>query len=449
MPVVVVGAGVTGLTLARELARRGEAVTVVEREAGVGGLARTFRYGRHFFDVGPHRFHTDAPEVEGLLRATLGAELLEIRRASAVRAFGGLHAWPLRPRVLAALPPSLLARCALDLLRRERLPGDSFEAEVVNRYGRTLYESFFRGYTERFLGVAPDRVHRDWARAGMDRAVIDSRYRADGLWALARSTLRRRGAETRFLYPRGGVGRLADRLAEDVVAAGGKVLLGAPVTAIHLAGGRIAALTRGAERLPADRVVWTGPLTEAARLLGVEAPGLEFLSTVLYNVELLGPPLVSQQWVYFGGDESFVRVSAPAAFSPAAAPPGRGALCVEVTCRRGDEAWRGAEARAAAVIADLVRAGAIASAAQVDAVHVERVPETYPVYALGYREDLRRALRALASVDNLLLAGRGGRFWYNNMDHGIEQALRIAPQLAGRRSVAEVDVGEREFWART
>ena len=445
--VLVVGAGLAGLTIARELARAGRAVSVVERSGAVGGLARTFRYGGFFFDVGPHRFHTEDAEVAGLLAGALEGELLEIPRASAVRAFGRYHAWPLRPSVLASLPPRLLLRCGLELLRRERLAGDSFEAEVVNRYGRTLYEEFFAPYTQRFLSLPPGEVHRDWARAGMDRAVIDRRYRADGLWALARSTFLRRSPDTRFLYPSAGIGTLAERLAAGVAAAGGRVLLGADVTSLEVAGDRIRAATAGGVRIEVGGVVWTGAITGAARLLGAPAGGLEFISTVLYNLELARPARIAQQqWVYFGGGEEFVRVSVPAAFSGAALPAGRGSLCVECTCREGDGRWLGAEERLGSVVDDLVRVGAIASGREVVAAHVERVPDSYPVYGLEYPDALRGCLEALRRYPNLLLAGRSGRFWYNNMDHSIAQGLRIARGLAACEALADVDVGEREFW---
>jgi protoporphyrinogen oxidase len=446
--VVVVGAGVAGLTIAHELARRGRTVTVLERGASVGGLARTFRYGDFFFDVGPHRFHTDDADVAAYVRATAGDELLEIPRSSAVRAFGRHHAWPLRASAIAALPPRLVLRVAGDLLRTRRLRGESFEAEVVNRYGPTLYESFFAPYTRRFLGVDPALLHRDWARAGMDRAVIDARYAAGGLRELARSALGPRRLDTRFLYPADGIGRFADRLAAAVTARGGRVLPGREVSAVERANGRVAAVHAGGERFAAAALVWTAPVGDLARLAGLPDRGLELLSTLLYNVELRGPARLRDQWVYYGGDEAFVRISVPALFSRRAAPPGRGSLCVERTCRAGDARWDGAERDADAVVGDLVRTGAVASAGEVAAIHVERVRDTYPVYALGYRDALAHALRDVAALANVVLAGRGGRFWYNNMDHSIGQGLRVAAALADGRAAADVDVGDREFWVR-
>jgi phytoene dehydrogenase-like protein len=76
---VVLGGGVAGLTIAREIARAGRSVVVVERGATVGGLARTFRRDGFSFDLGGHRFHSNNPEV--------------------VTGFAGYYGGPLRHRV--------------------------------------------------------------------------------------------------------------------------------------------------------------------------------------------------------------------------------------------------------------------------------------------------------------------------------------------------------------
>ena len=105
-----------------------------------------------------------------------------------------------------------MVRGAKDLLFREHLPGESFEADVVNKYGRTLYEIFFKPYTEKFLFYSPADLHRDWARAGVNRAVIDKRASVGQPVEPARQTLMPKPVETTFLYPPTGVGRFSERL---------------------------------------------------------------------------------------------------------------------------------------------------------------------------------------------------------------------------------------------
>ncbi len=443
----IVGAGVAGLTIGLQLARKGLRVTVLERNDVVGGLGRSFHYGDFHFDVGPHRFHTENPRVAAFIREVLGDEAIEIRRKSGVRMFGKFHAWPLRPSILWSMPLSLMLKAARDLVRRERLPGDSFEADVVNKYGRTLYDVFFRPYTEKFLFYSPPALHRDWARAGVNRAVIDKRAHSDNLWSLLKNTLLPKPVDTTFLYPPTGVGRFSERAAERIAALGGRVLLGRSVTAVETSGNRITAVCADGARSPCANLVWTGPLTVINRLLGIEGVDLEYLSTIFYNVEVNTPPKVDYQWTYYGGDEIFSRVSTPVVFAASMAPPGKSGLCVEITCREGDDRWRNPARDVDAVIADLVRTGTIESASDVLGVHIEKVPFTYPMYKLNYMGELTRNLRELARYRNLLLAGRCGRFWYNNMDHSIGQGLTMADKILRGEILGEIDTGDREFWA--
>jgi protoporphyrinogen oxidase len=442
----IVGAGVAGLTFAHQLARQGHAVTVLERDEFVGGLGRTWHYGDYHFDVGPHRFHTDSPRTEAFIREVLGPAAIEIRRSSGARMFGRFHEWPLRPQVLASLPPSVMLKGARDLLARGRYEGESFEADILNKYGRTLYDIFFKPYTKKFLSYGGDELHRDWARAGVNRAVIDKRASADSLWSLLRTTLLPKPVDTTFLYTANGVGTYSTTLTDRIRAMGGTVQVGRKVTGLETAGGRIVAVHADGERIATDGVVWTGPITEATRLLGIPNLDLEFLSTLFFNLEVRAPLRVPYQWTYFGGDEVFSRVTGTTAFAPTMAPEGTSGLTAEITCREGDDRWHNPGALVDVVVKDLVRTGVVASERDISRAHVEPVRNTYPIYKLNYPAELARAFAALRPYSNLLLAGRCGRFWYNNMDHSIGQALTMADRVLRGETPAEIDEGERAYW---
>ncbi len=435
-----------GLTIAYQLARKGYDITVLEKMDVVGGLGRSWHYGDFHFDVGPHRFHTENPRVAAFVRDILGAEALEIPRKSGVRMFDRFHEWPLRPGILFAMPISLMVRGARDLLFKQSLPGESFEADVVNKYGRTLYEIFFRPYTEKFLFYSPPDLHRDWARAGVNRAVIDKRAASDSLWSLLVNTLLPKPVETTFLYPPTGVGRFSELLTEGIELAGGRVVLGQAVDGVETTADRVTAVSAGGHSYPADNVVWTGPLPLINRFVGIEGVDLEYLSTIFYNLEINKPVKLDYQWTYYGGDEVFSRISAPTVFAASMAPPGKSGLCVELTCREGDDRWANPAAFTDAVIGDLVRTRTIDGRDDIEGVHIEGVPNTYPIYKLNYLGELTRNLRELGRYRNLLMAGRCGRFWYNNMDHSIGQGLTMADKVLRGDIFADIDSGDREFW---
>jgi protoporphyrinogen oxidase len=430
---VVVGAGVAGLTFAHAVLGEGRSAVVVERNDHVGGLARSFRYGDYIYDVGPKRFHTEDPEVLAFLLSVLGEDYLIVDRSSAVHLFGRYFPWPLDQRALFRLPFRVMVSAGIDLLRRKP-PADenSFTEYTRSRYGETLYRLFFKPYTEKFLQIPCEEVHVDWAKTGINRAVIDKRVKSESLFDLVRNVLIPRPVVTEFIYPsHGGFGTYSEKLAVLVRARGGEVALQNEVSRIEIADGRVREVQlRDGRTLEPGHLVWSGNLMSLAKLLGVEPPPIRYLSTVLYNIELSGTALQRQQWIYFGGqDTAMSRVSITNEMAPYMAPAGKSGLCVEVTCFEGKGPWKDPEALAPQILDDLVRLKLVASRSDFGGVHVERVRDTYPIYDLRYKESFAAASRMVKPISNLKLLGRTGAYWYNNSDHSMKMSLHMARHL--------------------
>ena len=117
----------------------------------------------------------------------------------------------------------------------------------------------------------------------------------------------------------------------------------------------------------------------------------------------------------------------------------RDSYCCEVTCMEGDARWQHAERLTDWIIDDLIKVGMIKSRDNVFDVRVERLPESYPIYRRDYPGQLDLARRQLEQFDNLHLAGRTGLFWYNNMDHSIENAMQLSSRLLRESGLAEAE----------
>jgi len=430
---LVVGAGVAGLTFAHSVLKEGQGVTVVERNEVVGGLARSFRYGDFTFDVGPKRFHTEDKEVLNFLLEVLGDDYLVVDRSSAVHLFGKYFPWPLDSSALFRLPLPVMLSAGIDLLRR-RAPADpnSFTEYTRSRYGDTLYRLFFKPYTEKFLQIPCEEVHVDWATTGINRAVIDNRVKSESLFDLVRNVLLPRPVVTKFIYPSyGGFGTFCDKLGEKVPQMGGEIRLGDTVTAIRTGKGSIdeVELGDGTKRCP-RYLIWSGNLIALARLLGQEPPGIRYLCTVLYNVEVEADVLEKEQWIYYGSiDTPLSRVTITKELAPYMSPQGKTGLCVEVTCFEGAEAWREPAKLIPQILSDLVRLKLVRSSEDFGNVHIERVRDTYPIYDLRYKQSFAAAARMAKPFKNLKLLGRTGAYWYNNSDHSMKMSLHLAQHL--------------------
>ena len=444
-PVVIVGGGVAGLVTGHLLSEAGVKVVIVEKFERVGGLARSYNYDGFIFDCGPHRFHTENPNIKTYLDRVLGDETTAFPRLREVFFEGSYYRWPLHPKNLVQLPIPLALKSTMDLaVNGMKKYGDStFEDYVLKQYGPTLYENFFKGYSIKFLGIHPTQTHPDWAKVGINRAIIDDKLQMQNLVQLAKSTLLQYNkAEINFIYPKGGGLQVTwDIVAEKIKKLGGRILTNTPA---RLAGGNghIDAIYAGSERIEPSMVIWTAPITLACDQLGIECPDLPYLSTLFYNVMVEEEMTRKYQWCYYGADDIvFSRVSTPKYFADDTVPrAGVTGLCVEVTCREGDDRWQHAERLTDWVVDDLIKVGMISSRRKVHDVRVERVPNTYPIYHSRYPQELEKARKGLGQYDNLQLAGRTGMFWYNNMDHSIENAMQLARKLlreAGRNEIDE------------
>jgi protoporphyrinogen oxidase len=440
---VMVGAGVAGLTLAHQLLEAGRTVLLVERQQRVGGLAKSFFYeveGKTcIFDTGPKRFHTEDPQVREFIARVLEDQYFEIGRHSSVYLFGRYFSWPLSTKDLFKLPLSVQLRVGYDLMRKlangSEISNDQcFESYILNQYGPTLYQSFFKGYTEKFIGIPATEVHADWATTGINRSIIDKKAKGNSIFELARSVLLPPALDTVFLYPKvRGFGNFCERLATAITAMGGTILTGTTIDGID-------GVTRTIHFNDAyagfSCLVWTGNLHDLGRLLGEEFSHLDYLSTIFYNIVLRSRPRRKDQWIYYGDrDLHIVRVSIANNFAPYLVPEPWGGLIVERTCRYQDNIWNNPAGLQSVIIDELMRIGLISSASDILSIMVEPVRDTYPVYHLNYRKGFGQIMAAIKKRHPYItLLGRTGAFWYNNSDHSISLALKMACYLAGKET---------------
>lgn len=430
--IVVVGAGIAGLTLCCRLSAAGYSPVLVEKESSVGGLARSFAYDDGYtFDIGPHRFYTEVPDVLAFIHSVLGDDYLTIGRKSSVKMFNSFFEWPLAWRSLFKMPLKIFISISLDFLKGEKREGDSFEAYIINSYGRTLYEIFFKPYTEKFLGLPCNKISKHWAVTGIDRAVIDNSVKVNNLLSLATSVFSPR-PPLDFIYPAsGGNGVFTDKMKGKIIAHGGTVLVDAEVTGIVTnSTGNVTKVLVGEKELPCDLLVWSAPVNELATLLGIAPPNLQYLSLLLYNYAVERDIDPGYQWCYFGAEDvPFNRVSFPAMFNHSLVPSGGAGVCVEVTCRKGDKMWQNPEENDDGIRKAMIANGILGAHDKISACHIERVSNAYPVYALDYEEQFLAAASEIDKYNGLELLGRTGEFWYNNMDHSIEAALALADKI--------------------
>lgn len=463
--IVVLGAGITGLSTAYKLAEDGFQVTVLEKSDRVGGLARSYVRGGYTYDYGPHRFHTHNPELIELIERLLGDNLGIRERQSRIFMDNRFFFYPLKlGNLLRNLPPTVLINSFLGYLAIKakntlrEAPDANFEDWVLNRYGRPLYRKFFGVYTEKTWGIPCTEISADWA---------SQRITLLSFWdAIKKTVFRPKGGNTprtyvsKFWYPKkGGIGEICRRLAEEIEKMGGRVILGADVRGLDAAGGQVERVRyhhEDAEReVQPDAVISTVPLTLLCRMMN-PGPSAEVLaqinamthrSMVFVYLALSRDKITDDHWIYLPEDTLTVhRISEFKNFSPANAPAGETVVCCEITCDFEDEVWTCPDEKLREIaVNDLVRIGLIKKEEVIDEWS-HRTRFAYPIYDLQYAERLESAKGFIEQFVNLHTAGRQGLFKYNNMDHSLEMGLEASKDLKHeRRDTDKVASGSNYF----
>jgi protoporphyrinogen oxidase len=444
-PVVVAGAGPAGLATAMTLARAGKRVVVVEQSDGVGGLARTIERKGYRFDLGGHRFFTRVAEVRAIWEDLLGAEMLVRRRRSRILFNGRFFDYPTGARSafagLGAMESARILASYLAAKLRPIRPEVTLADWLANRFGRRLFETFFRPYTEKVWGMPCEAIGAQWAA----QRIRGLSLRAAVVNSLRRGVGSQRTLATEFLYPRLGPGMLWDRMREAIEAAGGEVRLRHRLVAVRHEGGALRELEidgpSGRVILPAAHLVSTIPLRDLVAGLSPPAPpdvtaaaaALRYRDFLVVALVLEGRDPFPDNWLYLHDPGIRAgRVQNFRAWSPELVPtPDRACLGFEYFCSAGDALWRNPDPELVAIAGRDLEALGFGGRDRVVEGHVVRVRDAYPVYDEAFAGNLAVIRRGLAPLAGLQVAGRNGMHRYNNMDHSMLTGLLAARNVLG------------------
>ncbi len=456
-PVVVLGAGVAGLSAARRLRQRGRRVLLVEAQDHPGGLAGGIQLGGDVYEYGPHIFHTTDPVLLADVKALMGDELLPYERTIQIKFLGGYFKFPLSvPDVLLKLPVTTVIGAGLSFVWhfvKGALVAPEVETSetVLKRYyGDVLYRLFFRDYITRVWGVPPSGFSPSFARERIPRLNILEFLdkAAAGLRrAFARgAALKTEGfvekVEGELWTTRRGFSLICERMAEDFLKKGGELRLSTRAVAVRRDGARATAveLEHGGARETVEcaGVINTLAINEAARMfspgLGGEveaaAAALRFRAIVFVGLKVRRSKVLRASFMYFR-EHSFNRITDLSHFGFRIDPPGTTLLVAEVTCDPKDPLWSDEALVVEEVVADLVREDVLARG-EIAATHVFRARHAHPMYLLGYEAALKTLLDAFASLENAETAGRQGRFQYVNTHVAMKMGFDAADRLDAR-----------------
>ncbi|MGH2968114.1 MAG: NAD(P)/FAD-dependent oxidoreductase, partial [Solirubrobacteraceae bacterium] len=385
-PVAVLGGGPAGLTAGYLLAQQGRPVIVLEAEDQVGGLAKTEIRDGYRFDLGGHRFFTKSKEVDDLWHEVMKEEFLKRPRMSRIYWNGKFLDYPLNGTdVIKKLGPVELVRSGLSYLWALLKPKgkeENLEQWVSNRFGKRLYQHFFKGYTEKVWGVPTTELRAEWAAQRIKGLSFFSAAKAAFFGNRGNKI---KSLISEFHYPRFGPGQMWETMCDEIIALGGEVRLNAPVEDIEVENGRIVAITAGGERIEPGEVISSLPLRATVGLAGESASGevksaaqgLRYRDFLTVALVIDGEDLFPDNWIYIHEDDVHVgRIQNYRSWSPWMVPDqSKACVGLEYFCFQGDELWEMDDDKLVQLgMRELEKLG-LARAEQLEFGFVERVPK--------------------------------------------------------------------------
>jgi protoporphyrinogen oxidase len=489
---IIIGAGPAGLTAAYELIERTDIVPIVyEMTDSVGGISKTVNYKGNRIDIGGHRFFSKSDRVMQWWLDILPIQsgypasgstapdpdvadqvMLVRNRLSRILFLGKFFDYPLQLSIatLSKLGVTRIFKIGLSYLETHLFPikeEKSLEDFFTNRFGKELYSTFFRDYTQKVWGVPCSEIKPEWgAQRVKGLSVSKAVFHALSRLFRKDSSIAQKNVETslieQFLYPKFGPGQIWEEVSRRIVERGGEIHLNSRIMGMdcnehRVSGVRVRNEISGAlEEKKGDYFFSTMPVKDLIQAMGGSVPpavkdiaeGLSYRDFITVGLLLrklkvknqtqiqASNGLIPDNWIYV--QETSVKLGRIQIFnnwSPyMVADKETVWVGLEYFCNEGDDLWgRTDQEMADLAVAELARIGFIEGSSVLDHT-VIRMPKTYPGY-FGTYEHFARIREFTDPFQNLYLIGRNGMHRYNNQDHSMLTAMTAVDNiLAGIKS---------------
>ncbi|MFA6993401.1 MAG: NAD(P)/FAD-dependent oxidoreductase [Patescibacteria group bacterium] len=481
--VVIIGAGPAGLGAAYELVQKSDIrPIIIESDSQVGGISKTVAYNGNRIDIGGHRFFSKSKRITDFWQEILPLErradnagpdpekvdkvMLLRRRLSRIFFLRKFFSYPvdLSFNTLKNLGIVRTARIIFSYLqirlwpiKNEKSLADFFS----NRFGRELYLTFFKDYTEKLWGVSCSEIKPEWGAQRIKGLSITEAMRhifKNGL--IFKFLFKQNKTETSlidsFWYPKLGPGQMYETVAEIIKNKGGEINLNQQVVGLERSGQAITGvkiknlLTGEVFFRPVDYVISSMPIQDLIVNLTPAAPdnilavarGLcyrDFITVglLLNKLKIKNETkiktfnnLIPDNWIYI--QEKEVKVGRLQIFnnwSPYLVKNKNNVwLGMEYFGNFNDDLFSKND--------EEFKKFAIDELAKIDIINQEdvldsciiRTAKAYPAY-FGAYDRFNEIKDFVNNFKNLFLIGRNGMHRYNNMDHSILSGFTAADNI--------------------
>ncbi len=491
---VIIGAGPAGLTAAYEFLDKTDIQPIVFEASGdLGGIAKTVNYKGNRIDIGGHRFFSKSDRIVRWwlnilpLQGALSKDDIKLQRAiplskepsapdpektdramlyrqriSRIAAFRKFFEYPisLSVKTLTNMGIVRVVRIFLSYVKTKIFPIKSeknLEDFFINRFGKELYLTFFKSYTEKVWGVPCQKISPEWGAQRIKGLSITKTitHALKKIFFPKEKSIKQKGTETslieQFMYPKLGPGQMWQEVHKIITQKGAEVHMHHEVLGLIQENGQVAAARirncqTGQELIvKGDYFFSTMPIKDLLLNLGSEVPvevqnvarGLcyrDFITVglLLKKMKIKNDTkiktvnnIVPDNWIYVQEEDVLLgRVQIFNNWSPYLVKEENTVwIGLEYFCDEGDELWRKPDnVMITFAVAELIKIGFLSSEEDFLDGTVLRMPKAYPSY-FGTYGQFNLIKDYVNSIENLFLVGRNGMHRYNNQDHSMMTAI--------------------------
>ncbi len=484
---LIIGAGPAGLTAALELLRNTDIIPIViEKTTDIGGISKTVNYKGNRIDIGGHRFFSKSDTVMNYWREIFeiidspednpknkkwGTNkddvFLQRDRLSRIYYLRKFFDYPvaLNANTIRNLGFFRIIRIGISYVWYKLFPirnEKTLEDFFINRFGKVLYKTFFKDYTEKVWGKPCTELSAEWGAQrikGLSVTKVITHY-IKSLFSRKNKDIAQKDKETSliewFMYPKFGPGQLWERIADMIVEKGGEIIMNADFVKLQkLDNDKFTVGYRdlnSGELIEMDNIDYVFSTTSVKKLSeafeNVPENVLDIASGLLHRdfitVGLLLEKLsignktqiktinnlIPDNWIYMQEhDVKIGRIQVFNNWSPfMISDESKVWIGLEYFCNKGDELWEMTDDNLKKLAAEeLEKVGIIERDFVLDATII-KMEDTYPVY-FGAYEKFDTVRKYYDSIDNLFLIGRSGMHRYNNSDHSMLTAITAVQNI--------------------
>lgn len=290
--VLIIGGGVTGLSLASYLSKRD--YLILEKESELGGYCKTEIRGDYVWDYSGHFFHFKNEEIKNYVLENIECDLLRVEKITDIYYNGRIIDFPFQYNI-NQLDTIEYNECLQDLQNCKEVDNSTFKSYVRSSLGSGICNKFVIPYNEKLYACNLDELESD----SMGR-FFPKMISYDELL----ESLESKSYNDTFIYPTGGSYEYIKSILKRVDTS--KIRLNTTISSVDF--DKKIVTTDSGESIQFESLVSTIPFKNLLKLSNQNSDKLSSNKVAVFNLGFNKGTPIKTHWRYFPGSEVFYRV---------------------------------------------------------------------------------------------------------------------------------------------